>query len=380
MLKVLPLPNLPFMPSSVDMDEAKPPSTLTYWVYSSPKNLALRSNSKQKTRIMATLNVTPDSFSDGSEHDTLCTALSYVEESVVAGADIIDIGGYSTRPGAVFVSVNEETERISPVVRAIRANEATRMIPISVDSFRWEVAEAAILAGVNVINDVYAFTGSKSLPGSWQQDEKALSIMGKMKQLGRKYATPVVLMHSRGDAGQGKCYSSYRYAEKNGTTAVVEGVRTELGDKVERIVKGKGGLRRWLIIVDPGIGFSKTVADNLELLRNGSKVVENTEIGQGKYDVVYTCVYASRIHSNAGNTRRRNPLAGFPTLIGTSRKSFIGSILLEAGKGRETLPRERAWATASAVACAVQQGVMVARVHDVKEMRDVLTMADALWS
>ena len=75
----------------------------------------------------------------------------------------------------------------------------------------------------------------------------------------------------------------------------MEGVRTELGDKVERIVKGKGGLRRWLVIVDPGIGFSKTVTDNLELLRNGSKVVENTEIGQGKYNVVYTRVYISRI-------------------------------------------------------------------------------------
>ena len=75
----------------------------------------------------------------------------------------------------------------------------------------------------------------------------------------------------------------------------MEGVRTELGDKVERIVKGKGGLRRWLVIVDPGIGFSKTVTDNLELLRNGSKVVENTEIGQGKYNVVYTRVYTSRI-------------------------------------------------------------------------------------
>ena len=295
MLKVLPLPNLPFMPSSADMDEAKPSSTLTYWVYSSPQNLTFRSNSQPKTKMMATLNVTPDSFSDGSEHSTLCTALSYVEESVAAGADIIDIGGYSTRPGAVFVSVNEETERISPVVGAIRANEATRMIPISVDTFRWEVAEAAILAGANVINDVYAFTGSKSLPGSWQQDEEALSLMEKMKQLGRKYATPVVLMHSRGDAGQGKCYSSYTYAEKNGTAAVVEGVRTELGDKVERIVKGKGGLRRWLVIVDPGIGFSKTVTDNLELLRNGSKVVENTEIGQGKYNVVYTRVYISRI-------------------------------------------------------------------------------------
>lgn len=292
MLKVLPFPNLPFIPSSVDTDDAKPPPTLTYWVHPPPRNLMLRSNPQPKTRIMATLNVTPDSFSDGSDHNTLSTALSYLEESVAAGADIIDVGGYSTRPGAAFVSVNEEIERISPVVKAIRTNEVARMIPISVDTFRWEVAEAAILAGANVINDVYAFTGPRSsFPGSWQQDEEALSIMDKMKQIGRKYTTPIVLMHSRGDAGQDKCYSSYTYAQKNGTTAVVEGVRVELGDKVEHIVKGKGGLRRWLVIADPGIGFSKTVVDNLELLRNGSQVVENTEIGQGKCSVACIPVF-----------------------------------------------------------------------------------------
>ncbi|KAF5349252.1 hypothetical protein D9756_009402 [Leucocoprinus leucothites] len=365
MLKVLPFPDLPLLSSPADGEDVKPPKTLSYWIHPSLTSsvLAPSPSPKPKTRVMATLNVTPDSFSDGSDHNTLSTALSYVEDSVGGGADIIDIGGYSTRPSAAFVSVEEEIQRVAPVVQAIHNNsrEAIRTVPISVDTFRSEVAEAAISAGGNMINDVYAFTGPKSLPETWQQDGEALHIMDKMKVIGRKYATPVVLMHSRGDAGQNKDYSAYAYAEKLGTAAVIEGVRIELGDKVDRIVKGKGGLRRWLIIADPGIGFSKTVADNLELLRNGSRVIEDTTVGHGE-------------------TRRRNPLAGLPTLVGTSRKSFIGTILSKAEKGREAPPKERVWATAAGVACAIQQGAMVVRVHDVKEMGDVVIMADALWS
>ncbi|KXN93370.1 Folic acid synthesis protein fol1, partial [Leucoagaricus sp. SymC.cos] len=353
----------PVLGSPAPGDIIKPPPTLTYWLH--PTSLASRPsylNPKPKTRIMATLNVTPDSFSDGSDYNSMSTALPYVEQSVTAGADIIDVGGYSTRPGADFVSVDQEIERVTPTVQAIRSlpNEAARSIPISVDTFRWKVAEKAILAGANIINDVYAFTGPKHLPDAWQKDEDALQIMENMKRVARKFATPVVLMHSRGDAGQDQDYSAYAYAERNGTSAVIEGVRTELGDQVEKIVKGKGGLRRWLVIADPGIAFSKTVVDNLELLRNGSKIVEDTTIGQG-------------------GLKRRNPLAGFPTLVGTSRKSFIGTIFSKAEKGRETTPKDRSWATAAGVACAIQQGTMVVRVHDIKEMGDVVIMADALW-
>ncbi|KAJ3566693.1 hypothetical protein NP233_g6841 [Leucocoprinus birnbaumii] len=359
MFKVLPIPDHPSTSKSGDDADIKPPQTLTYWVHpSSSPALAPNPSPKPKTRVMATLNVTPDSFSDGSDHNSLSAALSYVEESERTGSDIIDIGGYSTRPGAAFVTTQEEADRVVPVVRSIRTatSDTARRIPISIDTFRWEVAEAAILAGANLINDVYAFTGPKCLPGEWQQDEEALHALDKMKEIGRKYATPVVLMHSRGDAGQNKDYSSYAYAEQNGTPAIIEGVRTELGDKVDRIVKGKGGLRRWLVTVDPGIGFSKSVADNLELLRNGSRLVTDTIIG------------------NVGETKRRNPLAGFPTLVGTSRKSFIGTIFSKAEKGRELQPKERIWATAAGVACAIQQGAMVVRVHDVKEMGDVNTL------
>lgn len=281
MCKVIPIP----APSTVTT--TKPPATLTYWLHPAPPSYKQtsptnKSGRKAKTCLMAALNVTPDSFSDGSEHNTLPSALSYVEESVSSGAGIIDIGGYSTRPGAAFVSTKEEIQRVTPVVEAIRSaqnNETYYKTPISIDTFRPEVAEAAIKAGANIINDVYAFTGPQS---EWQRDEEALETMNKMKQIAREYATPVVLMHSRADAGKDKSYSAYAYAEQAGTSAVVEGVRVELGSKVELIVKGKGGVRRWLVIVDPGIGFSKTVEDNLELLRNGAKVVDDVDIGRGE--------------------------------------------------------------------------------------------------
>jgi dihydroneopterin aldolase/2-amino-4-hydroxy-6-hydroxymethyldihydropteridine diphosphokinase/dihydropteroate synthase len=234
---------------------------------------------------MATLNVTPDSFSDGSEHDTLPTASAYAKESVSSGADIIDIGGYSTRPGAAAVDTDEERRRVLPVVQAIRSIsdiECSR-VPLSIDTFRWEVAEAALEGGANAINDVYAFTGPRS---GWANDEEALENMNKMKTLAQQYCTPVILMHSRADAGKDKDYSAYAYAEKTGTPAIVEGVRVELGEKVEYIMRGKGGVRRWLVIADPGIGFSKTVEDNLKLLRYGARVVDDVKIGPGKYYLV----------------------------------------------------------------------------------------------
>jgi dihydroneopterin aldolase/2-amino-4-hydroxy-6-hydroxymethyldihydropteridine diphosphokinase/dihydropteroate synthase len=231
---------------------------------------------------MATLNVTPDSFSDGSEHSTLPTACAYAKESVTFGADIIDIGGYSTRPGAAAVDADEESRRVFPVVQAIRSisdSDDCYQVPLSVDTFRWEVAEAALKGGANAINDVYAFTGPRS---RWRNDEEALENMNKMKALARRYCTPVILTHSRADAGKDKDYSTYAYAEKTGTPAIVEGVRVELGEKVERIIKGKGGVRRWLVIADPGIGFSKTVEDNLKLLKFGARVVDDVKVGRGK--------------------------------------------------------------------------------------------------
>ncbi|KAL1692905.1 Dihydropteroate synthase-like protein [Schizophyllum commune] len=305
--RVIPIPRLP-LPSSTEANEygiTSVPETLTSWTYTP-------ANPGRDAMLMATLNVTPDSFSDGAEHNQLSDALAYVHESVSAGASIIDIGGYSTRPGAADVSPEEETQRVVPVV-----------------------AEAAIQAGASCINDVYAFMGADAYPfDDAGRKAKSDAVLASMKDIARRYAVPVVLMHSRSEAGKNKDYSAYAYAGEG--AAVVEGVRVELGDIVERLVRGKEGVRRWLVIVDPGVGFSKTIEGNLALLRDGAQVVADVQIGpEGQ--------------------QRRNPLAGYPVLVGTSRKSFLGSILQDGINARRTEGRERDWATAAAITCAVQQ-------------------------
>lgn len=346
MNKVIPFPQ----PNSArDASFLEIPQTATYWVYPSTPSLS----TPQRTYIMATLNATPDSFSDGSVNNSLLAGVGYASQAVASGADIIDIGGYSTRPGAAFVSTEEETDRVTTIISAIRGQDKNTLI--SVDTFRWEVAEAAVNAGANCINDVYAFTGPTYPP-----TEESYGHLVKMREVARKRALPVILMHSRGEASANKDYSQYSYAsDSKGRGAVVEAVKVELGDKVDRIVKGKGGLRRWLVIVDPGVGFSKTVEGNLEVLRDTAAFVRPNAPGFP-----------------------RNPLAGFPILIGTSRKSFLGTILTKSSgayKGRETKPVERGWATAAAVACAVQQRANVVRVHDVLELGDVVRVSEQLW-
>ncbi|KAF7790607.1 hypothetical protein EIP86_001563 [Pleurotus ostreatoroseus] len=367
---VTPFPQYPTGPSE-NMAEKDPlpvvPTTAAWWTFPSSGT----SPSTRKTYLMATLNATPDSFSDGSINNTVPAALKYATSSVAAGADVIDIGGYSTRPGAAYVSPEEEIARVVPVIRAIRylsdspgtdedpkLKEQTSRALLSVDTFRWDVAEAAIRAGANCINDVYAFTGP-----TYPVDEPGWWHLAKMRQVARDLAVPVILMHARGEASANKDYSEYAYAaDARGKGAVVEAVKVELGEKVDAIVKGKGGVRRWYVIVDPGVGFSKTVEGNLEVVRQCSALTEHTRMSNGGL----------------------NPLSGFPVLIGTSRKSYLGSILEKEDHtgtyaGRKTAANERDPATAAAVACAVQQGAAVIRVHDVLGMGDVVRVASQLW-
>ncbi|KAI3614388.1 folic acid synthesis protein [Moniliophthora roreri] len=345
MKRVIPFPRLPISPQ-----DTLPPPTLTHWTYPIPG--VRYAPGAMKTHLMAILNTTPDSFSDGSEHNTMPAALKYVQDAISGGADIIDVGGYSTRPGAAFVSEDEEIRRVAPIIAAAREMDRCSQTPFSVDTFRPEVARAAILAGANCINDVYAFTGPESYPDSVETN----GCMTEMKKTAREYAVPVILMHSRGDAGKNKDYDSFKYARD---PAVVEGIRIELGKKVDAIVKGKGGARRWMVIVDPGVGFSKSVEDNLATLRNAAAVIADVQVG-------------------SGGDRRRNPLAGFPQLIGSSRKSFLGQIL-SAKHGKPCGPHDRLWATGATVSCAVQQGATVVRVHDVSQMHDTVSISDSLW-
>ncbi|GJE93377.1 Dihydropteroate synthase [Phanerochaete sordida] len=370
MYRVIPFPQYPLPSGNESVDLPVVPPTATHWVFPAVSG-SMPQGTPRKSYLMATLNATPDSFSDGSVNNTIPAALTYASSAVANGADIVDVGGYSTRPGAEFVSCEEEINRVVPVIHAIRnaaqsadvsekAASQTRQTLISVDTFRWEVAEAAVKAGANCINDVYAFIGR-----TWPVDAEGEAHFQKFREVARKLAVPVILMHSRGEASANKDYSEYSYAaDTRGRGAVLEAVRVELGKKVDAAVRGKGGLRRWLVIVDPGIGFSKTVEGNLELLRNSSATVDPTQ--------------------TVGREKTPNPLAGYPVLIGASRKSFLGTILAQkdaAGtyEGRETKPVERMHATGAAVACAVQQGATVIRVHDVLEMGDVVRVSSLLW-
>ncbi|KIY67481.1 Dihydropteroate synthase [Cylindrobasidium torrendii FP15055 ss-10] len=303
---------------------------------------------RPRTQLMAIVNTTPDSFSDGSDHLGVSAALDFAKAAVQDGANILDIGGYSTRPGAANVSTADEIDRVVPVIQAIRTAASTAETLISVDTFRAEVAQKAIQTGANIINDVYAFTGP-----DWPVGEQANVYREQMKAVARKYNVPVILMHSRGEANENKDYSEYQYAGKD--KSVTEAVRVELGRKVDEVVLGKGGVRRWMVMVDPGVGFSKTVEGNLEVLRNAAEITADILVGPD-------------------SSKRRNALAGYPMLIGASRKSFLGKLL-----GRETQPKERGMATAATTACAVQQGASVVRVHDVQETADVLRVADSLW-
>jgi dihydropteroate synthase len=227
---------------------------------------------------MATLNVTPDSFSDGAMHNTIDTATGYVEEALKKGAEIIDIGGYSTRPGAAFVPLEEEISRVVPVISAIRTNFGHSVL-LSIDTFRPEVAEAAVAAGANCINDVYAFSGPNSYP--FKPDQESGAHLERMRVVARKAAVPVILMHSRGDAAQNKEY-----------VEVMEGIKAELGDKVNKIIKGKGGVRRWNVVVDPGVGFSKTLNGNLQILRQAGILVSESR-RYSIFRVDYSCFDAS---------------------------------------------------------------------------------------
>jgi dihydroneopterin aldolase / 2-amino-4-hydroxy-6-hydroxymethyldihydropteridine diphosphokinase / dihydropteroate synthase len=340
MRKVMPFPRYPPSNPSPGL-KGLAPLTAAYWTLTSA------GESISKTYIMATLNATPDSFSGGSTEVELPAALEYASRSIALGAEIIDVGGYSTRPHAKHVETDEEIRRVIPVIKGIRGAADSTLI--SIDTFRPKVAKAAVLAGANCINDVYAFAGPE-----YPLTEAGAQHFLEMRRVARGLAVPVILVHSRGDASANKSYGNYGGADEGKGKEVVEGVQGELGEKVDAAVRGRDGLRRWLVMIDPGIGFSKTVEGNLALLKRASSLTAMEDA---------------------------NVLRGFPQLIGASKKSFLGTILnhrVDSYPGRKTTPGERGWATAAAVSCAVQQRVAAVRVHDVLEMGDVVRVADSL--
>jgi len=259
------------------------------------------------TLIMGILNRTPDSFSDGGSFTDLAAAVRHAKKMARDGADIIDVSGESTRPGSEPVSQREEIDRTIPVIERIASEIG---IPISIDTSKHEVALRAIRAGASMVNDVTGLKGDPKMAGVVSGHNVAVSVM-----------------HMRG-------------APKNMQE------NTDYGDLMGEVLDGltesidialAAGIRPDKIIVDPGIGFGKTVAHNLSLIR-GLKEIE---------------------------------ALGFPVLIGISRKSFIGSLL---GRGIS----ERLAGSLSASVVAIANGADILRVHDVKETRDLARMADAL--
>ncbi|CAG8451784.1 9352_t:CDS:2 [Acaulospora colombiana] len=269
-----------------------------------------------KTHIMGVLNVTPDSFSDGGLYDSTESAVAHAERLASEGADIIDIGGVSTRPNANDVPVEDEIARVIPVIKAIRT-KGTINTPISIDTFRAVVAEKAIEAGANVINDV----------SGGQHDPDMFRVMAKAN-------VPVCIQHSRGNP---KTMASLNHYDD-----LISDICAELFERVKQAIEA--GVKRWNIIIDPGIGFAKNSSQNFQILK--------------------------RFHELMGEG---SPLKGFPCLIGVSRKGFIG----EATK--QSVAKNRGWGTAAACSAAIAGGVDILRVHDVKEMVDVARVSDRIW-
>ncbi|NLM22868.1 MAG: dihydropteroate synthase [Firmicutes bacterium] len=256
----------------------------------------------ERTLIMGILNVTPDSFSDGGRYNLLEQALQHARRMVAEGADIIDIGGESTRPGAQPVSAEEELRRVIPVIEALKKDPAFTT-PLSIDTYKAEVARAALELGIDMVNDVWGF---KADPG--------------LATVAASFKVPVCLMHNR---------------KSNVYRDLIPDILAELQESIDLALQA--GISSDRIIIDPGIGFGKDWQQNLEVMHHLGDFLG----------------------------------LGYPLLVGTSRKSMIGKTL--------DLPvDDRLEGTAATVAYSIAAGADLVRVHDVKEMRRVAQMCDAM--
>jgi dihydropteroate synthase len=261
-----------------------------------------------RTLVMGILNVTPDSFSDGGQHATADTAVAAGLRMFYAGADIIDVGGESTRPGAIEVSVDEEQKRVLPVVQALVKAGAL----VSIDTTHAATAAAALEAGAAIINDV-----------------SGLSLEPEMAELAARTKVPYILTHRRGDARTMDSLTDY--------ANVAEDVAAELAGVRDKLYAA--GVTAEQIIVDPGLGFSKTDGQNWELLQN--------------LDVLQAM--------------------GHRVLVAASRKRFLGTLLTVAGKAAP--PQERDAASAAVTAISAFRGAWAVRVHDVGASLDAVKVA-----
>jgi dihydropteroate synthase len=266
----------------------------------------LRSN---RPLIMGILNRTPDSFSDGGLYQDEAQALAHALKMVEEGADIIDVGGESTRPGSWRIEVGEQIRRVVPIIERLRGS-LPAAIPISIDTTRAEVAAAALAAGASILNDISA-----------GRDDPA------MFKLAAQTGAPIILMHMQATPETMQINPAYG--------DVVAEVKSFLLERAE--AAQAASIRREQVFIDPGIGFGKTNEHNLALMANLKQFVDT----------------------------------GYPVLLGTSRKRFMGAICAQ------TEPKELLGATCATTALGVMAGVRIFRVHDIKANRQA---ADVAWT
>ncbi len=266
----------------------------------------------QRTLIMGVLNVTPDSFSDGGKFLDPRRAVEHALAMESAGADLLDIGGESTRPGSSGTPAKEELARVLPVLEGLRGR---LKIPISIDTQKAEVAEAAFAAGAEIVNDI---SGLKSDP--------------RIAEVAARHRIPLILMHMR---GRPRSMQKGPFA-RNVIKDVTRGLRASVARARE------AGVAKSQLILDPGIGFGKSFSQNYELL---AKLPELAKLG-------------------------------FPLVVGTSRKGFLGATL--ARNGTPAPPEERIWGTAATVTASILGGAHIIRAHDVPEMVQVARVSDCL--
>lgn len=274
-----------------------------------------------RTYVMGIINVTPDSFSgDGlvevSSEAYVDLAYQQALQFVDAGVDILDVGGESTRPGASVVSLQEEMDRVIPVVKRLADSFD---VPVSIDTYKAQVASAALDAGAQIVNDVWA-----------------LRVDPKVADVVSEYGVPVILMHNRSKPSNaeiqdrlGGRYIGIEYDD------LIEDIKKELIESVD--IAHQAGVSDEQIILDPGIGFGKTVRQNLEILNRLDEIRS----------------------------------LGYPILLGPSRKSFIGYTL-------DLPPDNRIEGTAATIAIGIDRGADIVRVHDVREMVRIARMTDAI--
>ena len=306
------------------LDALPPSSTPISTITPFTTNLAVRSlDPKRPTHIMSILNTTPDSFSDGGQNDPTneSALLTALKSHIAQGATIIDIGGQSSRPNAPSITADEEISRVLPAIRVACSLPEVQSgaVALSVDTYRAPVAQAAIRAGAHVVNDISAGA----------LDTSMLSTVADLK-------CSVVLMHMRGTP---ETMSKDPHTHYSGDLISI--IASELRERISEAEEA--GIRRWRIILDPGIGFAKTASQNLELLRR------------------------------FGELRASEGLQGLPWVLGSSRKGFIGQL---TGVKRA---EERVSGTSATTAAAVMGGADVVRVHDVEVARQVVRVSEGIW-